>query len=104
MPTYAYRCEKCSVEFERFQKFSDKPLTKCPECKGKVRRVPQAAGVVFKGSGWYITDSKSASSATSTAKSKKNETEGGGGETKTESKPAEKAKTETKPAAPKSED
>lgn len=98
MPTYAYRCEKCGVEFERFQKFSEKPLTKCPECKGKVRRVPQAAGVVFKGSGWYITDSKSASSATSPAKSKKAESDGGG-ETKTESKPAEKATPETKPAA-----
>jgi putative FmdB family regulatory protein len=54
MPTYAYRCDNCGVEFERVQKFSDKPLTRCPECKGKVRRVPQAAGIVFKGSGWYI--------------------------------------------------
>lgn len=98
MPTYAYRCEKCGVEFERFQKFSDKPLTKCPECKGKVRRVPQAAGVVFKGSGWYITDSKSSSSASSTAKSKKTEGDGSGSETKTESKPAEKAKPEAKAA------
>jgi len=98
MPTYAYRCEKCGVEFERLQKFSDKPLSKCPECKGKVRRVPQAAGVVFKGSGWYITDSKASTSAGSAAKSKKSEGEAGGSEAKTESKPAEKAKPEAKAA------
>lgn len=106
MPTYAYRCNDCGVEFERVQKFSDKALTRCPECKGKVRRVPQATGIVFKGSGWYINDSKGSSSSTSTAskKSEKSSTDSGSTEsatataTATESKPAE-TKTKAKAAA-----
>jgi putative FmdB family regulatory protein len=61
MPTYTYRCSNCGVEFERVQKFTDKPLTRCPECRGSVRRVPQASAVVFKGSGWYATDHRSPS-------------------------------------------
>jgi putative FmdB family regulatory protein len=64
MPIYTYECEKCRVRFDKHQKFSDKPLTRCPECKGTVRRLIQPAGIVFKGSGWYITDSKKSSSAT----------------------------------------
>lgn len=93
MPTYAYRCESCGVEFERYQKFTDKPLSRCPECRGHVRRVPQAAGIVFKGSGWYVTDSKSASSTL--GKGKKGDD---GAETKPDSK------TETKKAASASDD
>lgn len=73
MPTYTYRCQTCGVEFDRVQKFSDAPLTHCPECDGTVKRVPQASAVVFKGSGWYITDSKKASSATSAAPAAKKE-------------------------------
>lgn len=92
MPTYAYRCESCGVEFERVQKFTDKPLSRCPECKGKVRRVPQASAVVFKGSGWYVTDSKSKSS-TAVSKTKSDKAEGSA-----DSKP------EAKPAAPASSD
>ena len=63
MPIYSYKCDKCGTRFERLQKFTDKPLTRCPECKGQVRRLIQPAGIVFKGSGWYITDSKKSSSA-----------------------------------------
>lgn len=66
MPVYTYECEKCGLRFDRMQKFSDKPLTRCPECRGHVRRLIQPAGIVFKGSGWYITDSKHSSSATVT--------------------------------------
>ena len=62
MPTYAYRCESCGVQFEKVQKFNDKPLTRCPECrKGAVKRIFQPAAIVFKGSGWYATDHRSAS-------------------------------------------
>ncbi len=64
MPIYAYKCETCGLTFEKMQKFSDKPLTRCPECRGVVRRLIQPVGIVFKGSGWYITDSKKSSSAT----------------------------------------
>ncbi len=64
MPIYSYKCDKCGLTFDKMQKFSDKPLTRCPECNGHVRRLIQPAGIVFKGSGWYITDSKKSSSAT----------------------------------------
>ena len=64
MPIYSYKCDKCGTRFDRLQKFTDKPLTRCPECQGQVKRLIQPAGIVFKGSGWYITDSKRSSSAT----------------------------------------
>ena len=60
MPTYAYECSNCGEQFERVQKFTDPPVTRCPNCKkNKVRRVVQATPIVFKGSGWYITDHRS---------------------------------------------
>ncbi len=58
MPTYSYRGTACSHEFDYVQKFSDDPLTECIGCQGPVRRVYQPVGVVFKGSGWYINDSR----------------------------------------------
>jgi putative FmdB family regulatory protein len=58
MPTYQYQCRDCGHGFEQFQKFSDDPLTDCPTCEGTVQRVIQNVGVVFKGSGWYINDSR----------------------------------------------
>lgn len=64
MPTYQYACNACGHEFEAIQSFSDSSLTQCPECKGEVRKVYSAVGVVFKGSGFYKTDS--AKSTTST--------------------------------------
>ena len=57
MPTYQYQCSACEHAFEAFQSFSDEPLTSCPECKGEVKKVYSAVGVVFKGSGFYKTDS-----------------------------------------------
>jgi putative FmdB family regulatory protein len=64
MPTYQYRCKTCGHNFDVFQKFSEEPLTTCPECGGEVRRVLQPAGIIFKGSGWYIKDSKSGAGST----------------------------------------
>lgn len=61
MPTYQYACGSCHHEFEVFQAFSDSSLTHCPECNGQLRKVYSAVGVVFKGSGFYKTDSKSES-------------------------------------------
>ncbi len=66
MPTYTYRCDACGHQFEAVQRFSDDPLRECPSCGGVVRRVIQPVGVVFKGSGWYITDSRPKSSAEGT--------------------------------------
>lgn len=57
MPTYQYACNACSHEFEVVQSFSDDSLTTCPECDGEIRKIYSAVGVVFKGSGFYKTDS-----------------------------------------------
>jgi putative FmdB family regulatory protein len=59
VPTYQYACSACHHEFEVFQAFSASSLTHCPECNGELRKVYSAVGVVFKGSGFYKTDSKS---------------------------------------------
>ncbi|MFH1198907.1 MAG: FmdB family zinc ribbon protein [Candidatus Omnitrophota bacterium] len=57
MPTYDYECTKCGHTFEAFQQMSDKPLTKCPKCDKKLRRlIGSGAGLIFKGSGFYATD------------------------------------------------
>ena len=73
MPIYSYKCDKCGARFDRMQKFTDKPLTRCPECRGPVKRLIQPAGIVFKGSGWYVTDSRdSGSSSSSESKSSSN--------------------------------
>ena len=56
MPLYEYECGKCGHRFERIQKHSDPHVKTCPKCKGKVKRLPSAPAIQFKGSGWYITD------------------------------------------------
>ncbi len=74
MPTYVYACDSCGKQFEQFQSFKDEPLSVC-RCgtAGKVRRVIQPAGIVFRGSGWYINDSRGTGSSTVTADPKKTE-------------------------------
>lgn len=66
MPTYQYACTACEHRFEAVQSFSDASLTECPECSGKLRKLFGAVGVVFKGSGFYRTDSRSGSSKSTT--------------------------------------
>lgn len=61
MPTYEYKCNTCGQRFEKIQRFSDAPLTECPSCGAEVRRVIQPTGIIFKGAGWYITDSRQSS-------------------------------------------
>ena len=56
MPLYEYQCKKCKHRFEKIQKFSDRPVKKCPECGGAVEQLLSAPAVQFKGSGWYVTD------------------------------------------------
>jgi putative FmdB family regulatory protein len=60
MPMYDYRCKACGARFEAWQKFTDDPISVCPTCSGPAQRVIHAAGIMFKGSGFYSTDSKSA--------------------------------------------
>ena len=99
MPVYIYRCENCGVQFERHQSFTDEPLKRCPECsKNSLCKVLTPAGIVFKGSGWYATDHKSASGAGRAYKAAENKetgashAEGGSESTKSDNAP--------KPAAP----
>lgn len=63
MPTYEYVCKNCGDNFEVFQSFSDKPLKKHKECGGDLQKVFHARGIVFKGGGFYATDSKTSSSS-----------------------------------------
>jgi putative FmdB family regulatory protein len=95
MPTYEYKCDACGHAFEKFQSMTAAPVRKCPACgKAKARRLISAgAGLIFKGGGFYITDYRSDSYKESAKK------EGGSTETKPESKPADGAKAESKPAA-----
>ena len=67
---YEYKCDSCGICFERIQHFDDEPLEECPECGGSVRRLIQPVGIIFKGSGFYVTDnrSKSSTSTPGTAK------------------------------------
>lgn len=63
MPTYDYECTKCGNEFEKSQKMTDKHLTKCPKCQGRVKRlIGSGSGIIFKGSGFYATDYRKSSS------------------------------------------
>ncbi len=63
MPTYQYACTECGEQLEKVQKFSDDPLTVCPNCNGRLRKVFSPVGIVFKGSGFYRTDSRSGPAA-----------------------------------------
>jgi len=87
MPTYEYECKKCGYNFEAFQSMSDEPLKTCAKCGGEVRRlILGGAGVIFKGSGFYVTDKAGSKAA---GKSKGPDSKA----SKTESKPAETSGT-----------
>ncbi|MEV0454624.1 FmdB family zinc ribbon protein [Catellatospora methionotrophica] len=67
MPTYQYACTACGHQLEAVQSFADEPLTECPTCEGTLRKLFSSVGVVFKGSGFYRTDSRGSGSATAPA-------------------------------------
>ncbi|MFI6980565.1 FmdB family zinc ribbon protein [Embleya sp. NPDC050154] len=67
MPTYQYQCTACGEGLEAVQKFTDDALTECPACQGRLRKVFSAVGVVFKGSGFYRTDSRGSSTSSTPA-------------------------------------
>ena len=77
MPTYQYRCTECGEDLEAVQKFSDAPLSTCPTCGGRLRKVFNAVGVVFKGSGFYRTDSRNGSANGDGADSRTSEKKSG---------------------------
>ena len=63
MPTYQYACTACGHQLEAVQSFADEPLTECPSCEGRLRKLFSSVGVVFKGSGFYRTDSRAGAAA-----------------------------------------
>jgi putative FmdB family regulatory protein len=83
VPTYQYACTACDHRFEAVQSFSDPSLTDCPVCSGRLRKVFSSVGIVFKGSGFYRTDSRAGTTASESAKS----------DTKTETKTEAKAES-----------
>ncbi len=102
MPTYEYECRECGNRFEVFQNMSDEPLDKCEECGGAVKRlIFGGTGVIFKGSGFYVTDTKGKSSTSSTVSKSDSSTSEASSDSKTEKKTETSAKkTETsKPAS-----
>lgn len=95
MPTYVYRCKACAHEFEELQKFSDEPLKVCPNCqKPQLVRIIGGAGLVFKGSGFYLTDYKNKSISESKPSPKTTDKAEKKGEAKAEKK------DETTPSKP----
>jgi putative FmdB family regulatory protein len=108
MPTYEYACPKCGHQFEQFQSMRDEPLKKCPKCKktGLKRLVGGGAGLIFKGTGFYITDykNKGGSKDAGAAKEGAGKKESVGDAKPTESKPAADAKPAVAPSGPKATD
>jgi putative FmdB family regulatory protein len=98
MPTYGYRCASCAHEFDAVQKFSDAPLSTCPECGEAIRRVFHPVGIVFKGSGWYINDSRGKDKSGDEPKKVTTESVKPG-EPAASDKPATEKAASTKPAA-----
>lgn len=98
MPTYEYRCENCGNEIEVLQSIKDAPLTKCPKCEKEAlkKMISGGAGLIFKGSGFYLTDyknNKSSNSSTSSSKISSAKSSDTKTETKSESKTETKAET-----------
>ena len=98
MPIYEYRCAACEHTFEVMQKFSDRPVKKCPKCKGKVEKLLSAPGLLFKGTGWYVTDYANQSRKKSMEAEKS--ASGNGGGKSSDKAEAKSEKTETKSESP----
>ncbi|WP_163511639.1 FmdB family zinc ribbon protein [Fodinicola acaciae] len=99
MPTYQYACTECGHRFEAVQAFTDDALTTCPNCSGKLRKVFSAVGVVFKGSGFYRTDSRSSSTASTPASSSNGSKDSGSTSTSSTSTSSDTKSSTSKPAA-----
>ncbi len=95
MPIYDYHCDHCGHSFSQVQSYKDQPLEKCPNCGKKPRRLIAPSAVVFKGSGWYKTDSRPAEKSEKSEKGEKSEKSETKSETKSESKAETKSDTKS---------
>ncbi len=89
MPIYEYECDACGIRFERVQRITEDPLKTCPDCGGHVHRVLQPVGIIFKGSGFYVTDHRAPSPTAVPGEAKSN----GNGRGKNEEKATESPKS-----------
>ena len=100
MPTYQYACTECGHAFEQVQSFTDDALTECPQCTGRLRKVYNAVGVVFKGSGFYRTDSRTAGKgADASSSSSDSGTSSSSSSSSSDSKPAAAASSSSSSAS-----
>jgi putative FmdB family regulatory protein len=93
VPTYQYACTACDHAFEQVQSFNDESLTTCPQCQGQLRKIFNAVGVVFKGSGFYRTDSRSDRTSTTSSNGSSNGSSSGSADTSSSSSSGEGAKS-----------
>ena len=108
MPTYSYACTECDNKFDIVQSFSDDSLTECPQCAGRLRKLFNSVGIVFKGSGFYRTDSRPGSSSdtstsssdSSSSSSSSSSTDSSSSSSKSDSSSSSSTKSETKAATP----
>jgi putative FmdB family regulatory protein len=107
VPTYSYACTQCDNRFDIVQSFTDDSLTECPECSGRLRKLFNAVGIVFKGSGFYRTDSRSSGStvsaeskseSSSESKSDSKSSDAKAGDSKSANSEKSKSESSTKPA------
>jgi putative FmdB family regulatory protein len=100
VPTYQYTCTECGEPLETVQKFSDEPLTVCPACGGRLRKVFSPVGIVFKGSGFYRTDSRKSAAAAAPAASSSSTTSDSGSSNGSADKSADKTAEPAKKTEP----
>jgi putative FmdB family regulatory protein len=90
VPTYSYACTECGNRFDAVQAFTDDALTTCPQCSGRLRKLYNSVGIVFKGSGFYRTDSREAAKS-ATNGSATSESDSGASKTESSTSPGEKS-------------
>lgn len=103
MPVYTYACQSCESVIEKRQSFSDAPLTTCETCSGSLRRVIHPVGIVFKGSGWYVNDSRSSSNGKESKPAAEASADSGtaaGESTETKAETPKAEKSESAPSTP----
>ena len=105
MPTYEYKCLDCGIQFDRFQSITEDPIQECPECSGQTKRLIGAgAGLIFKGSGFYITDYRSEGYKESAKKDKDSSSSGDGDSKSGDSKSGDSKSSDSKSSKTESSD